>query len=217
MCMVTDVILAVAEIAIATGTVTEFQLRIGNIGSAAYGAAVEIGFLGLLACFSGEGDCAAGFLRLLSFGLAVLQLVPPLGRQYIDHIPAEEQKVIGQCHQGEQVVGENCNSLQNLKKSYTQINKCQNPRPDGNYKEYHEPVIRILGGEAQQQTQVQETGYISGVIIRNIFCRGSWNCNAAAGHSKNVHQNDTGEIVQVKAERTPGDFHNSAQRVIAVQ
>ena len=46
--VVADVVLTIAMVAVAAGAVAELQLRIGNIGSAAYGAAVAV--IGLLGC-----------------------------------------------------------------------------------------------------------------------------------------------------------------------
>ena len=41
--MIADVVFAVAVITVATGAVTEFQFRVGNISSSANGAAVGVG------------------------------------------------------------------------------------------------------------------------------------------------------------------------------
>ena len=63
--VVVDMVLAVTEIAVTPGTVTEFQFRIGDIGAAANGAAVGVRcrlFLGR--CFVlPEGDRAGCFLN----------------------------------------------------------------------------------------------------------------------------------------------------------
>lgn len=73
--MVVDVILAIAIIAIAAGTIPEFQIRIGNIGSAANGAAVGIG--GCVLVGFGE-DYYLRTCWLLSFsGSVSSQLDPP--------------------------------------------------------------------------------------------------------------------------------------------
>ena len=68
--VVVDVVCAVAVVALATGAVSEFQLRIGNIRSSANGAAVSVGvlllrFCGLVIGLTGEGD------DLCFFGLFV--------------------------------------------------------------------------------------------------------------------------------------------------
>ena len=56
MAVIADVILAVAVIAIAPGAVTELQLRIGDVVSSAYGAAVGVGCFGCsLGGFIGAG------------------------------------------------------------------------------------------------------------------------------------------------------------------
>ena len=48
MLMITDVIFAVATIAAAAGTIPEFQIRVGCVGAAADGAAVDIGHIFLI-------------------------------------------------------------------------------------------------------------------------------------------------------------------------
>ena len=55
--VIVDVILAITEIAVAAGAVTEFQLRVGNIGSAADGTAMGVSRCGFLfRLFTGEMD-----------------------------------------------------------------------------------------------------------------------------------------------------------------
>ena len=67
--VVVDVILAVAMVAGAAGAVAEFQLGIGNIGSAAYGAAVGVGRLCRLCGAGGivEVDMPLGVGAFLCF------------------------------------------------------------------------------------------------------------------------------------------------------
>ena len=71
-CMIADVLFTVAVIAIAAGAVTEFQFRIGHIGSTADGTLVGVGFLrfrcgaaGCTVCI-GEGN-RTGFVDRLLF------------------------------------------------------------------------------------------------------------------------------------------------------
>ena len=70
--VVVNVFLAVAVVAIATGAVAEFQIRMGNISLAAYGAAVSIE--GLLFLFCGAEEDGAALNRPLGGTLA---LCPP--------------------------------------------------------------------------------------------------------------------------------------------
>ena len=76
MFVIADMILAIAIIAIAPGTIAEFQVRVGCIRPAADGAAMVIGSFwgghrGLIRTGGGEGDDAGlllgggGFLFLL--------------------------------------------------------------------------------------------------------------------------------------------------------
>ena len=108
-----DVLFAVAIIAVAPGTVPEFQLRIGKIGSAADGAFVGIrrfwlcggGFIGscierddfrLLCCFAG----------LTGFSQHSPEIDAPGRRNYIQNIAAKEQEIVGQGDDTEQIVRE---------------------------------------------------------------------------------------------------------------
>ena len=103
--VVVDVVLAVAVVAVALGAVAELQLRIGNIGAAADGAAVMVGSLGLGFLPGVEGDGTG-------FGLGLMEaagppgLYPPGQGDKIGNILAEEQEVVGKGNQREQIVGE---------------------------------------------------------------------------------------------------------------
>ena len=217
--MVADVILAVAEIAVATGTVAELQFRIADVGFAAYGAAVGIGNAGFLWGLFGEGD-GSGLLRRFLF--LVLQPGSPGRRKNVDHIGAVKQEIVCQCHKGEKVMGEHHQRyahIDHLEQRDTQIDESQNPGPDGDEKEKNKAAVRIAGGKAQQHRQMEEAGHIAGVetgkIVKNLFLR-IQNLNAAASHSKNIHQDNTCEIVEVKAQSSPAGFHSPAQGIIAV-
>ena len=99
-------VFAVAEIALAPGTIAEFQFRICEICPAADRAAVVVGPIrrgSLISTGAGEGDYFC-FLRFLSEK-------PPylcLGRQgnKTKDVVAHKQEIISESHQGEQVVGE---------------------------------------------------------------------------------------------------------------
>ena len=108
MCMITDVVFAVAVIAVAAGAITEFQLRIGHIGSAADGALVGVSFLGNLER-SRTGSIGEGDSTGLGSGLLFEKSAdfdPPGQRNHIQNILAKEQEVVSQGDQREQIVGE---------------------------------------------------------------------------------------------------------------
>ena len=109
MCMIADVIFAVAVISVAAGAVTEFQLRVGHIGSAADGTLVGVVFFCLGgSCGTGgslgEGDGACFLDRLLFEKSADLD--PLCQRDHIQHVFAEEQEIVGDGDQREQIIGE---------------------------------------------------------------------------------------------------------------
>ena len=100
--MVADVVLAVAVVAIAPGTVAELQFGVGYICPAANGAAVGVGGLrscglrGVGTCF-GEGDHFGffmagwgGFLSDQALGVCL-----PGKRDNVQKILAKEQEVVG--------------------------------------------------------------------------------------------------------------------------
>ena len=110
MAVVADMLLTVAVVALAPGAVAEFQLGIGNIRPSADGAAVSIG------CFR---CCLRSFVRagieLDDLGLLLLDRLlfeeppgvdPPGQRQYIQHIRAEEQEVVGKGDHREEIIRE---------------------------------------------------------------------------------------------------------------
>ena len=108
--MVVDVVFAVTVVALAAGTVTEFQFGIADVSSAADGAAVGVDCsFGRFGGFSGtgvEGDDLCFFLLNRLLRKLPLGLDPPGKRQHIQHIFAEEQEVVGQGNHREQIVGE---------------------------------------------------------------------------------------------------------------
>ena len=111
--MIADMLLAVAVVAIAPGAVPELQIRMGNIGFSANGAAVGIG------CLGGGGSCLIGsciewdYLRLLlcfSSTAVMTQHAPeidaPAHGNDIQDILAEEQKIVCKGNDTEQIVRE---------------------------------------------------------------------------------------------------------------
>ena len=57
--MIVDVIFAVAEIAVAAGTIAELQLRVGGIRFAANRTAVCVGRRGIFLSLKGYSSCLA--------------------------------------------------------------------------------------------------------------------------------------------------------------
>lgn len=131
--VVIDVIEAIAMVTIATGTVPKLQLRVGNICPTAYGAAVAvIGFCCGGSVAAGEGDYLGNSLFCRS------PFCSQNWREDVFYIFTEEQKIVGNGYQGEQIVGEqklgNAH-IYNLEQGDKQINRCQNPSPNGKNKE----------------------------------------------------------------------------------
>ena len=110
--VVADVFFAVAVIAIAAGTVAEFQIRMGHIGFTADSAAVCIrrihrGNRCFVRSCIGEGNC----FGLLGSIVLFLPEQPPeiclLGQgNHVHNVLAEEQEVVGKGDDREQIVGE---------------------------------------------------------------------------------------------------------------
>ena len=111
MIVVVDMILAVAEVTFATGTIPELQLRVGEVGPAADSTFVSVRRFGgdngsLIRSGIGEGDG----LCFLFFGTALFEQPPdihaPGHGDHIEDIFSKEQEVVGQGDNGEQIVGE---------------------------------------------------------------------------------------------------------------
>ena len=101
--MIADVILAVAEIAVTTGAIAKFQLRVGNIGFAANGAAMGVSGMGfLLWLCAGEGHRASllwcGFLSEAPSGLDL-----PGHWDEIACIFSEKQEIVGKGDKREKI------------------------------------------------------------------------------------------------------------------
>ena len=100
--MIVDVVLTVAVIALAAGTIPEFKLRITYIRSPTNRAAVCIGSFGSrCGCFigagAGEGDYLGiiGFFCRANFSEKTTQICHPGYRNYIQNIFAKEQEIVG--------------------------------------------------------------------------------------------------------------------------
>ena len=138
MTVVADVVFAVAVVALAAGTVTEFQFRIADICSAADGAAVGVGcFLGFFGCLI---SCGIKLDHFRAFRLHRLlfkepaQLDPPGLGNYIQNILAEDQEIVCQGNHGEQIIGE---GVQNqIHDDDGQIKQGKNPGLHGDDEEH---------------------------------------------------------------------------------
>ena len=146
--VIVDMILAIAMVAVATGAVTELQLRIGHIGAAADGA-----FVVKILSFRSrtELDRLAGLLlcRLALFDNAHLP-----GHQ-IPHILAGKQQEVQKTHQGEQVVRENEEIIDDRNGDQYQIQKADQPGLYGNDKENQKLCIGVSDSKHQNNAQVQ--------------------------------------------------------------
>lgn len=230
MLVVADMVFAVAVVAIAAGAIAEFQLRMGNVRPAAEGAAVVIGGLGsghrgLIRPGRGEGNdrgalgLGGGLLRLFLKQPSCVD--PPAYREYVHHIFAEEQEIVQQCHQGEQPVGEGGDdkgALNHIIKGNAQIKQGKNPSPHRDDEQKQKLGAGVQGGIGDKQTQVQIAAHVGIKFRRHIIgdtLKGKG--HAAEGHGKGVHQQNAGEIEQVKPEGSPSVFHGFAQGIVAHQ
>ena len=195
--MVVNVIFTVAVITVASAAVTEFQFRIGHIGSAAYAALVGIVFPGGSAFGSclGEGD-GAGVFHRPGFCLSAHADAPVEGND-IHNILAEEQEIVGNGDQREQIQREvTCQrKLNHIINCDAQIEQSQNPGSHRDNVKQQELRIGIQGGKTDQQAQIQ------------IEDAGS----SAEEHAEYIHQKHTGQIEKIEPECTPGIFHSPSQ------
>ena len=203
--VVADVIFTVAVIAITPGAVPEFQIRMGNVGSAADRAAMGVGSLGLgsggliRTCVEGDGFVllAAGSI---SGPLGSSSGIDPPGLgQYIGNIAAEEQEIVGEGNDAEKVVGERY--CKKIHKHQDKIQKREDPCFDGDNKEQQEMGIRIHGGIAQEETQIQ----IGDVGL------------SAEKQAPDIHQDDTCQIEQIEFKGAPAVFHGPTKGPVAEQ
>ena len=189
---------AVAVVAVATGAVTEFHVRMAHICAAADDAAVGVGGA-LRFCCRAEGNGAGGLDNLWT-GFA-LRLDSPGGWQYIENILAKEQKIVGDGNQGEQTEGESTGEG----KHYHLINRqCQidHRKDPGSYRDDEKQKklrIGVQSGKAQKQAHIQ---------IENI------GRPVGEEHRVNIHQHDAGEIKKIESQCAPCVFHSLAQRKI---
>ena len=207
-CMVADMLLAVAMIAAAPGAVAEFQVRVGYIRFAADRAPVGIGSLGLgnggfIGTGGREGDDLG--LRGLSGSLGFALPEKPTGigtpgdRDHIHNILAEEQEVVCQSNDREKIVGEGIK--EEADKNDDQIKQREDPGFYRYDKEQQEACMGIHGGIAEEQAHVQ---------VVNI-------CRTVEQHTVDIHQDHAGEIKQVELKGSPLVFHGTSQRKVAQQ
>ena len=159
--VVVNMVFAVAVIAVAAGAVAELQLWIGDIGSAADTALVDIVFcLGRGALLIGEGDRAGSLLGLFRPDGSVLASAgrPPGGRQQIQNIFTCKQQEIGDANKGEQVLREGDAAVKEAERHIQdpyKVDDGQGPGTDGKNKENHKLCVGIGGCVGQHQCKVQ--------------------------------------------------------------
>ena len=138
--VIADVIFTVTIVTVASGAIAEFQIRMGNVSSAADGAAVGIRCLrcgsgslirtGVERDGSGTGVLCYGIFCALGRSAGI---DPPGLGKYIQNISAEEQEVVGQGNHAEEIVGEG--SGKEIQCDNYQIQQSENPGLYGNDKE----------------------------------------------------------------------------------
>ena len=124
---------------------------------------------------------------------------PPGLGQYVQHIPAEEQEIIGQGNHAEEIVGEG--GSEEIQCNDCQIQQSKDPGLYGDNKEQQKMRVGIHGGITEKQTQIQ---------IGNIGL-------SAKDQTPDIHHYHTSEVKKIKFKGTPCVFHGSAQRPVAKQ
>ena len=216
--MVVDVILAVAVIAVAPGTVPELQLRVGDIGSAADPAAVgEIPGLGI--GFGNKGDRAGGF-GCFHFSGSVQE------GEYITDASSHKQQVVGNRHQREQVVGKieyGDGQVEDLRCYHYKVDKGNDPALNGNYEEDQESGIGIQGGKGEQKAQMEVVCHVvvnrQGSDEHSVLCvrYSAIRDHRAEDHGKYIHEQDTGQVKEIKPEGSHALLHMPAQHIEEIQ
>ena len=201
--VVIDVILAVAEISFAAGTVPELQLRIGEVSPAADGAFMGVrrfrgSYRGLIRTGVGEGD---GFRFLLGGSLFKQPpgIHPPGYGDHIENIFSKEQEIVGKRDDGEKIVREGIS--QQTDDHQRQIQQRENPCLDGNDEQQQELGIGVHGGVGEEQAEIE--------ILRGGI--------TAEDHAVDIHHQYAGQIEQVEFQGTPNIFDRPAERIITNQ
>ena len=199
--VVADMVLAVAVIAIAAGTIAEFQVGVGTIRAAADGALVKEDFLGGdISCLNGGGggeldhSCLPGSRSLTK---TFADLEPQRERDDVDDIFSKEQEVICDGDQGEKADRERIGEY--IRKSQHQIEHCEDPSLHRDDKEEQERGIGIQCRIGQKQAHIQV-----GNVGPNIVWVGEHK-------TEDVHQDHAGEIEEVEPERAPLIFDDPAE------
>ena len=199
-------VFTVAVIAVAPGAVTEFQIRMGYICSAADSTPVGIGRFGFCGGrFIGTGiernDLWLLFCRsrLFAFADHPTEIGSPGNGNHIQYIFAEEQEIVGKGNDTEQIIGER----QGYQIQYNddQIKQGEDPCLDRDKEKQKKMSIRIQRGITEEQTEVQ---------ISDI-------CLATQDHAVDIHQNHAGEIEQIEFQCSPDILHGTTKRIVTQQ
>lgn len=203
--VVVDMVLTVAVVALAFGAISEFQLWVTHVGSAADGAPMGV-WSGRRChrCLIGTGVGEGDDLRLLGTSLEFLpksaEIHDPGNGYHIHNVFSKEQEIVGKRDDGEQVSRPERHFKQ-AEQDHDQVQQGKNPRFHRDNKEKQEGGLGIHGGIAEEQTQIQ-------VADRSV---------AVEDHGVYVHEHDTGQVEEVKFQRSPLVFHGPSQRVVAQQ
>lgn len=205
--VVIDVILAVAEVAVATGAVAELQLGIGHIGATAYGTAVQIGGLSFFLALV-KGDCSGGPLlpgSAMSAGADRL-------RQQIQYILTGKQQEIGNADQREQIMREQVAHIAHINDQQNQVKNAQEPGLYRDNEENQKLAVRIGNGEDQKQSKVHIPGHIAVNISTHKLSRQeaalySNRIHRRKDHGKDHHQQHSGKIEKIELEGSHNQFH----------
>ena len=204
MTMVGNVILTIAVVAFAPGTVTEFQIRVTYIGAAADSTAVGVGNLLLLGCCLGLGikGYDLGSLRGRAdhfFAEHSGDLSAPGQGNNIQNILAEEQEIVGKGNDAEEIAGEG--KGEQIHQHDHQIHQREQPGLHRDNEEQQELGIREDGGIAEEQAQVQ---------VRDAG-------RAAEKHAVHIHHYNAGQIEQIEPQCAPALLHDPTDRIVAEQ
>ena len=188
-------------VALAAGAVAELQLRAVHIRAAADGTLVGVGSLGLgmgglIAAGRIEGDGLAPGVDGLLCGTVCVD-TPGNGHQ-IQAVLAEGQEIVTQGDDGEQTVRE---EIEHTNEDDEQIKERKIPCLHRNDEKQGEDGIGVQGGIGQEQAQIQIVG----------------GGHAAEDHAVDIHQQDSGEVEQIKPKGSPEIFDALTQGVVAKQ
>lgn len=215
--VIVDVVLAVAMVTVTAGAVAEFQIGVGRIGTAAYGAAVGV------VCFCGafgKGNCAGLFLGRRLFAGNVIQE----GEQ-IHNVFACKQQIIQKTYQRKQTVwqeGDRVEHVENGDCGQQQIHKTQEPCFYRQNKENEEGAVRTCGGKHQKQAQMQIPTHIGIDDISEIVNRNSVTIDhhihgGAEEHGEDIHHQNAGEIEKIELKSAKRKLYMPAQTVEEIE